>query len=226
MRPGFNGVFRGGDLEILYLLIGGVVLIAIGRLLPKGAGDAPAKRQGKRARKAVSHRVEMKQPPDFSAFSPRPAPSQDPSSTIWQPEQLWRQGGKWTILIPNAAVAGAAHYGKNLPGFLKDAKRLARKGARYGLAVEREPNNPADENVVAVFGLLDGTPPIHIGYLSAAKALKLAAVLPTDAPLAAECLGTFSGKGNLPEMLKIRILTSREAYAALSPEMRLALIDA
>lgn len=113
----------------------------------------------------------------------------------WRPAKVERSTD-WSILR-EVTIRGTRHRKARCLAFIIAFKEADRRGAPYGIEVEREPDNPADRNAIAVYGVL-GPERHQLGYVPADVAAEIAADFPPDMPLAAD-LKEISTLGLRPE---------------------------
>lgn len=90
-------------------------------------------------------------------------------------------------------IAGINYRIADVTDYLESASKAENSGGRYGILLEREPDNPADKNAIKVVGWIDDpAQAIHLGYLYREDAAALAKEFPAHIPLAAALWRVFS----------------------------------
>lgn len=111
-----------------------------------------------------------------------------------------RPPGDWVQATPLLEVAGIVFRKRDAGAFFVAVARAEREGRRYGLELERQPDNPEDANAIAVYGvaaerrLLRGWRERrwHIGFVPRAVAAEIvASFTERGLPIAAELYSLF-----------------------------------
>jgi len=101
--------------------------------------------------------------------------------------------GKWRQCNPQRKVAGTFYRKRNAMNFIHGAIYSDENNLKYGIIVEKEPNNKYDKNALKLIGcwhkkrLFSSPVPRckHIGYVPRGLA-EFVSTLPPETPLAAE----------------------------------------
>lgn len=102
--------------------------------------------------------------------------------------------GDWKRVSPLLSVQGIQFRREAAVQFSKLILAASRRYERFGLLLEREPNNMADRNAVKVIGRC-ATTELHIGYVDRVEAAELEAHFP-NAQLAAEFYSLYRSQND------------------------------
>jgi hypothetical protein len=102
----------------------------------------------------------------------------------WEPTQRPPNAdGEWAQII-DVHVKGTGHRRDDFDSFVREVKSADTSGKPYAIRVVREPDNPHDQNAIAIHADIGGETR-HIGYVPREAAEDISKAFPTEMPLQA-----------------------------------------